>query len=97
MSYVLDISRDAEDGIKQLPFEVQEDTLDLLEWAAANPRKLRRRGTNPNVVCDINVTYEGNLYYVFVTVRPSHSTRTIYVKRVGHLVQLLPPPSQDKP
>jgi len=67
---------------KHLDIWLREETLDEIDFAAANPSTLKAR-LQRNAVHDFVRVRGGRQYYVFVTILPDKPAKRLLIKEIG--------------
>lgn len=88
MSYALRLAAEAKRGLAELPLEVQEEALDLVDELTADPPVSSRGGSIlPEEVFDFVAESQDKRYYVFIVVRFDHRVKVVRVDSVGHAIR----------
>jgi mRNA-degrading endonuclease RelE of RelBE toxin-antitoxin system len=91
MTYTLDFTADAREGLRQLEPVVQEMALDAIEDVAANPFAKRQRSVRNFTVQDFSYEAAGVRQTVFILLRISHSRHTVSILQIGESSQPIIP------
>ena len=86
MSYVLDVTPDADAEWRALDVELQEMVLDELDSVAQDPPM-----DETTRILDFVHDRAGQRHYVFIDISFNHTARRIIVSNVVHHVRALPP------
>ena len=83
MSFALQFTERALDGLRKMEAWLQEETLDVIDTLAFNPPTPTNRRLAGAVVCDFIRTHGESQFYVFLTLFPDPPSRVIRISEVG--------------
>lgn len=87
MSYALNVSAEALQGLAAMEPELQERTLDELETLADQAQRLEARGDAPDIVRDFVLKRPGMTAYVFITIVRDEQLQTLQINHIGHYIR----------
>ena len=83
MSYVLVLSDNAVQALRQLDVWLAEETLDELEGLADVPERLDNSASATSVY-DFTRIRGDVIHYIFLVLRPEKTSETLQVQAIGH-------------